>query len=438
MKWLKGIALVLVALLGIAALVPFFVTLNDYIPTLEKELSARIGEPVAIDSLHAALLPVPHARVEGISIGTAEDVQVGKVTLKPDLWSLLRSRKVIRSVELDDVTLTQKSLGALAALSQGDKGAGAVRIENVRLSNAVVKLERSKFGPFDVHVRVSAPGEQGLVTLKTRDEALEAKIVPVGGEFKVEISARKWTPPLGPAFVFDQLDVKGVVRGKDADLPGISAKLYGGSATGALKLEWDKGVAIKGNLDLKQIEVAQPVAILSPKTRMSGRLDAKPAFTAHAPSADQLDDALKLESPFVVHRGVLYGFDIAAAAASLGQQTRGGETRFDQLSGKLNIDRRTYRFSDLKIASGALAARGNVVISPSKALSGQLNANATALGRAASIPLSVTGTLDSPMLVPNAAAVAGALAGTAVLPGIGTAAGAKVGDVVEGLLGKKR
>lgn len=438
MKWLKGIALVLLALLGVAAVVPFFVTLNDYIPTLEKELTARVGEPVSIDELHAALLPVPHARVEGISIGTAGEVQVGKVTLKPDLWSLLRSRKVIRSVDLDDVTLTQQSLGALAALSQGDKGGGSVRVENVRLSNAVVKLERSKFGPFDVHVRVSGGGEEGLVTLKTRDDALEAKAVPDGEQFKIEISARKWTPPIGPAFVFDQLEVKGVVRGKDADLPSISAKLYGGSATGAVKLDWNKGVAIKGNLDLQQIEVAQPVAILSPNTRVSGRLDAKPVFSAQAASADQLDDALKLDSPFAVHDGVLHGFDIAAAAASLGKQAKGGETRFDRLSGKLAVEHRSYRFSDLNIASGVLAARGNVAISPSKALSGQLKANATAFGKSVSIPLAVSGTLDSPMLLPNASALAGALAGTAVLPGVGTAAGAKVGEALNGLPGKKK
>ncbi|HEX2826141.1 MAG TPA: hypothetical protein VHP37_07335 [Burkholderiales bacterium] len=428
----------LLALVCAAALVPFFVTLNDYIPILEKELSARVGEPVSIDNLQAALLPVPHARVEGISIGTAEDVQVGKVTLKPDLWSLLRSQKVIRSVELEDVTLTQKSLGALAALSQGDRGAGSVRVGNVRLSNAVVKLERSKFGPFDVHVRVSGAGEQGLVTLKTRDNALEAKAIPDGEQYRIEISARKWTPPMGPAFVFDQLEVKGVVRAEDADLPAITAKLYGGTATGAVKLEWDKGIAIKGNLDLQAIEVTQPVAILSPNTRVSGRLDAKPAFSAHAASAEQLDDALKLESPFTVRDGVLHGFDIAAAAASLGKHTRGGETRFDRLSGKLAVERRSYRFTDLNIASGALAARGNVAISPSKALSGQLSANATTLGKSVSIPLAVSGTLDSPMLLPNAAAIAGAVAGTAVLPGIGTAAGAKVGEVVNGLFGKKQ
>ena len=438
MKWLKAIALVVGALVAVAALVPFFVKLNDYIPALEKEISARVGEPVSIDNLHAALLPVPHARVDGITIGTAEDIQVGKVTLKPDVWTLLRSEKVIRSIELDDVTLTQKALGALAGLSQGDRGAGNIRVENVRLSNALVKLERSKFGPFDVHVRVSSGAEQGLVTLKTRDGALEAKVFPEAGQFRLEIAARKWTTPMGPPFVFDELAVRGVVRDRNAQFPDVSAKLYGGAATGDVTLAWDKGVSIKGKLVLKQVELSEPVALLSPKTRVSGRLDAKPTFSAAAETSDQLDDTLRLESPFTVHNGALHGFDIAAAATSLGKQSRGGQTRFDQLEGRVTQERRSYRFSDLRIASGALAARGTVSISPSKALSGQLSASAAGFGPAVSIPLSIGGTLDSPLLLPNASALAGAVAGTAALgPGVGTAAGAKLGELLrKGVSGK--
>ena len=439
MNWLKAIVLVLGALIALAAIVPFFVTLNDYIPALENEISARVGEPVSIENLHAGLLPVPHARVEGMAIGTAGEIQVANVTLKPDLWSLIGNDKVIRSVEFDDVTLTQKGVGALAALSQGDRGAGKFTIKNVRLSNATVKLEHSKFGPFDVEVRVSSLPGQGVVALKTRDGALEAKAVPDGEHFRIDIVARKWTPPVGPQFVFDELDVKGVVRANDAQLSPVSAKLYGGTASGEAMVAWDKGVTIKGKLELKQIELSQPVALLSPTTRVSGRIDAKPVFSASAATADQLDDALHVESPFTVHNGVLHGFDIAAAAASFGTQSRGGQTRFDQLEGRVTQERRSYRFTDLRIASGAIAARGNVSISPSKALSGQISASASGLGRTVTMPLSVAGTLDSPRLVPNAKALAGALAGTAVLgPGVGTAAGAKLGEVVEGVLGGKK
>ncbi len=42
MKWLKIGALFLVVLIAALAAIPLFVSLDDYIPTLEKTLSARL------------------------------------------------------------------------------------------------------------------------------------------------------------------------------------------------------------------------------------------------------------------------------------------------------------------------------------------------------------------------------------------------------------
>jgi len=58
-------------------------------------------------------------------------------------------------------------------------------------------------------------------------------------------------------------------------------------------------------------------------------------------------------------------------------------------------------------------------------------------GAVASIPLTVAGTLDSPLVYPSTAALLGGAAGTVLLPGVGTAAGVKVGGMVEKLFGKK-
>src|SRR5687768_16338082 len=98
MKWLTRIGIVALALAAIAALAPFFVTLDDYIPIVEKEISARLGEPVSIDGLHVAMFPAPRVRVDGIAIGTYKDIKVGKLTLQPRLWSLIRAHKVIRAI----------------------------------------------------------------------------------------------------------------------------------------------------------------------------------------------------------------------------------------------------------------------------------------------------------------------------------------------------
>jgi hypothetical protein len=427
-------------LIAVLAIVPLFVRLDDYIPAIEKEISTRIGEPVSIARLHVSIVPVPLARADDITIGGSDPIKVGKLTLVPNLWSLMGEEKVIRRIELEDLTLPQESLGAIIALTHADRGAGKVRVEKVRLANAIVKLARSTFGPFDVDVQVSGEAQQaGHLTLKTRDGALRADLTPQGERYLLEVAATGWTPPLGPPLVFEQLSAKGMIRGKSGELETIQAQLYGGTVSGKATIAWDKGIAIKGNLDVKRVDLRDVLASVSQKSRLSGKVDGKPVFSSHAQSTALLGEELKVETPFTVHDAVLHGIDLVTAATTFGKSTAGGDTRLNELAGQLRIDGRTYRFSDLRISSGPLVVRGTVQVSPSRALSGRLNANANGLGRLAGVPLIVSGTVDSPSVVPDARALAGAAAGTALLgPGIGTAAGTKLGDVVEGLLGGRR
>ncbi len=204
--------------------------------------------------------------------------------------------------------------------------------------------------------------------------------------------------------LFDELTIKGVVTHNDA------------------------------NFELKSL-----VPLLSPGSNMSGKLNAKPVFSASAAPANQLMNALRLETPFDVQNGVLHGVDIQKAATNLIKQgATGGETRFDQLSGHLNMERGVYRFTQLKIASGSLAADGNVNISPKKELSGRINAQVKAVGTSANVPLNVAGTVDSPLLYPTGGTMAGAAVGTAILgPGFGTSIGVKAGQFAEKLFGSK-
>jgi uncharacterized protein involved in outer membrane biogenesis len=439
MKWLKRVAIGAGASVAVLVLAPFLIPLSHYIPRIEKAAGDVLRERVTIESLHASLLPVPHARIDGITIGTTGDIRIARMSITPDLWSLLGSAKTLRRVDLEKVTLSQKAIALLTALTQQKSDGSTVSVREVRIRDATVKLEQSSFGPFDVKVQLSTPQEPGEIALTTRDGALKVRAVPQGAQYLVDANARGWTPPLGPPIKFDTLEVHGVASSKGADFGKISGALYDGTLTGKVSIGTGKELTVRGNLELTNIELKNAVALVSPKTRLSGRLDAKPTFRSQARTAAQIGDALRLETPFAVHNGVLYGFDLIGAATSFGRQgTNKGETHFDRLTGHLVLDKGAYRFSDLDVAASGLAARGTVTIAPSKALSGQLSTSVKALGKNASIPLTVAGTLDSPLVYPSAGALVGAAAGTVVLPGAGTAAGAKLGELVDGLFGKNR
>ncbi len=395
MKWLKWIGLFLGVIVLILAAVPFFISLDDYIPVLERELSARLKEPVRIGSLRAGGLPLPHATVSGITVGKADDIKVGKVTVTPDLWSLASATRVIRSVEIEGLVLTQKAIDRIPAWTKTDARPGtpaqppAVRVQSIRLDDAVVKWPQITFGPFDARLALDAEGNPENASVVTRNGHLKAFIKPRKSGFLIDVSAKSWKLPVGPAIHFDELIIRGSATLKDADLGDVRAKLYGGSVSGKLAAGWGKRVQLKGSAEVDQVEIAPLLQALGRPATFSGRLTARPVvFSADAGRADQLAGALRLETPFDVQNGVLNGVDIRKAATSLVSRDggKGGETRFDKLSGHLALDRGARRLTRLDAVSGSLSANGNVTVSPKDQLSGRVNARVKATSVAAARP----------------------------------------------------
>ncbi|MCE3000806.1 MAG: hypothetical protein LW892_13355, partial [Betaproteobacteria bacterium] len=260
---------------------------------------------------------------------------------------------------------------------------------------------------------------------------LKATLLPADqGRLRLNVDARDWTLPLGPPMKFDELQVSGFATPSSLDLRQVESKLYQGKINGVMEVGWQKGLSLKGQLAVDAVELRDLVPLFSPSAKISGRLTAKPVFSGSSAKPEQIASALRLETPFDIRGGVLQGIDLQRAATQLIKRERGGETRFDTLNGHYAMDRGTQHITQFKVASGSLSADGNVTISPGQSLSGRVNVQ---VAGALVVPLKLSGTLDSPMALPTGAAL-----GTAILPGVGTAAGARVGTWAEGLFGTKK
>ena len=121
MKWLKRILIAFILLLACATALPFLVPLDGYIPQIEKQASAALHHPLSIKHVRLAVLPLPHVTITGITVGRRGNLKLGSMRVTPDLLSLLHPTKVIRSIELDDLMLTQQGLESAVALA----GSGA-------------------------------------------------------------------------------------------------------------------------------------------------------------------------------------------------------------------------------------------------------------------------------------------------------------------------
>jgi uncharacterized protein involved in outer membrane biogenesis len=444
MKAHRPILIAAILLIGAAVLAPYFISLDDYIPQLEKEASAKLQEPVTVTAIRFSPLPIPHLTIEGCSVGKNTQIRLGTIRVTPALFSLLGSSRVIKSIEIDSLILTQAALGKISAWSNSAADRPAqqpppIRIESLRFNNAAIEFGNARFGPFDAQVSLDSHGELEEAKLSTVDAKLKLAIKRDQPNYVIDFKATEWTLPIGTPLRFDELILQGRATLSDANFSEIRAKLYGGTASGTTHLSWAKGWQLNGKFDIDHVDLENIVSMLSAGLHVGGKVSAKPVFSASAPSAEHLVNALRLETPFNIQNGLIHGVDIQKAATSLiKQKTSGGETRFDQLSGHLLMDAGGHHLTQLKIASGALAADGNVLVSPKKELSGRINAQVSLMGASTSVPLNVSGTIGSPFLYPTGGTVAGAAVGTAVLgPGIGTSVGAKVGGWAEGLFGDK-
>jgi uncharacterized protein involved in outer membrane biogenesis len=442
-KWAKRLGLGAAVLLALLAALPLFISVDDYRPSIEREISARLKEPVTITRLRAFALPSPHVTAEGIAIGKTGDVKVAKLVIAPEVWSLLSEIRVIRYVGLSGVQITQSGIDKLAVLGKGDGKApsrAGVRVKRVNVDDATLLFEKNKFGPFEAVIALNERSEPEQISITTSDGKFKAGIKPVAERYAVDVSAKSWLLPLGMPLIFDELKVTGMATLNDLNLSRIDARLYGGTVGGNATLAWARGAQLRATLDVRQVDIAALAALMSQRSPLSGRLAAKPVVSANSAGLGQLGAALRIETPFQVHNGVLRGVDIKKAATNLLLKDSSGETHFDQLSGYLVMERGTQRFSNLKVMAGALSADGNVTIAPNKTLSGRVNAQVgTNAVASATVPLNVSGTLDAPILLPTGASLAGAAVGTAILgPTVGTSVGAKVGNWAESLFGGKK
>jgi hypothetical protein len=205
--------------------------------------------------------------------------------------------------------------------------------------------------------------------------------------------------------------------------------MYGGKITGEANLSWTKNWKLTGKVHVDHLAVQQPSRMLSKSVYLSGNLFADGNFSSAAKEAGSLSESLQTNFQFKVNNGVLHGVDLVKIASVLIKQKQGGgETQFDTFSGMLNSVGKQYHLRNLDISSGLLLAKGQVKVKSNKALTGTLTVDLKNSMGLAGIPLDVFGTVSSPLVFPNKAALAGAIAGSAVLPGVGTSLGIKAGQ----------
>jgi hypothetical protein len=419
-KLLKWAAILLAAiaflLIAVALSLQHWLRSDDFRARVEQQASATLGVPLKLGRLSVDLWPLPAVAADDVQLQTRPALSVGRIEARP-VWSgLLRHPLEISTLVVRKAVLPQAGIAALATTMQ--------------------KKDKGKPAP------APAPAADGSSTAMLPRRAVLDEITWIdekGQRLTVHAEA-----DLGDDGLLEKASFR-IVQGRFAGTQGnirreadgwpLRVDIGGGRITGKLQVRPGRGAGwqvLQGTLNTENVEVA---ALTAPSKPLSGKLQAQTTLRSEFRELGQVADTLTTQTRFTVRDALLAGIDLQQAVQTVGLN-RGGSTRFDTLAGQVATQGKAVHLTNLVATSGALAASGNVSISPAKALSGRVNVDLSHTKGTLGVPLVVGGTVDDPSVMLTRGALAGAAVGTLIAPGAGTAAGITAGDRIgEGLRG---
>lgn len=401
----------LILLLAVLLIAPWLVPTASYKAQLEQLASAELGAPVSIDGVRVALLPSPRVNVSGIVVGQESVITIKGIDAVLDMTTLFRPVRVLSRLEIDQPVIKSAGIDILAPLFNKKDAQTVVAIRKVEVSLARLDLNGPAFPRMNASIAMSDNGRFSQATLVSEDQKLRMLIKPVAQGYQANLDIAQWRPPVGPPVLIDTLSARLLYSRSVLNVPEVEATLYGGKLTASAHLDWTRDWQLKGKFRTDAIELADMTRVFSKTVTVSGRISGNGNFSGSAGSVVQLGDKLMLDYTFNVEKGVLHGMDLAKAASLFLKQTgQGGETQFDELSGRLHIAGKQIDLRNLKTASGLLAAEGNIRVSPARALDGQVDVELKKGLALVTVPLKVSGTIDAPVIMPTKSAIAGAAA----------------------------
>jgi len=412
-----------------------WVSTDDFRQRVEREASAALGVPVALDHVAVDVWPLPAVALSGITVKSKPPLTLERLEVRPQWQPLLTGRLAVATLLVRKAVLPQQGIDAVMLLLQKKKAAQAPAAAASSAQAGKAGQDSMEWLPrrtvLDEVTWISAAGARTTVNA-------EAALGPDGLPDKVSLKLIKGNLQ-GLEAKLQREEPKAGVAGDEWDL---RVDVGGGKVEGKLGLKKvpvsaaaaaREELQLQGKLQTKDVEVS---ALTAPSKSLTGRLEASTTLHARAATTGALAEALQSQTTFTVRNAVINGLDLAKAVKTIGL-SRGGQTPLDTLAGQVSTQGKSVQLTNLVASSGALSATGNVAISPAKALSGRVSVNVagdsklgSAIGSAVGVPLTVGGTLDNPEVTLSRSALLGAAIGTALLPGVGTGAGANLGDRV--------
>lgn len=381
---------VLLLLVAVLAL-PYVWPMKKYIATMEAVLSEQLHQPVQIGEMSAATFP-PHLRLKKITVGIEQELKIGTAVLNFDAATLFSANKTISNVELQAVVLDGYNLEQVVGWAKSLEGNTRYSLRHLAISGLQLEAEEVELSALSGDAELEQ-GRFSRLALRSVDDKLKVELLPLEERWQLAVAIKGMALPMLPAVKFDDFSAKGELGDGEVNFGEIGAHAYGGTWSGSGKLSWRKGWQAQGRIQAKEMELEKLFSTVG----TSSDVAVEGAFSMQAARLSQMGDAPRLDGSFVAKNGVLHGMGIAETARQLSREHLSGErTRFDQMSGSVQMENRNVRLGQIKIVSDEMTASGLIELGASGQLSGNFNAEVNDVEGNSALVLS--GTLLEPKL----------------------------------------
>jgi hypothetical protein len=366
--------------LGLAAI--HLISFDGQIPQFEKALAGQFQQPVKIKALHLALVPGPHVRLDGVSIGAEGQIRVPTIRAGGSPGNLFGDKKAFKSIEMEAPVITEEGLGWILF---GKRQAGDMAFGDVSAIGASLESKQISLPPFDAKLQFGGEGAWKTISIASADKNLEMLLTAKGQAAQLEIKARSFKVPFGSTLVLEDFVANGTADRTGIALTDFKSFVYGGTLSGTARLKWGAVWSLAGEAAAKQIDTAR----LAPEVLGSARLEGTASYAMQASEAAKLFAWSHAEGSFTIPRGTLLGLDLGSVLQ--GGSTR-GDTKFTELTGSFVHDQGATQLRQLRLIQANMSASGSIDIDAENRIRGRIAAELRLSTDLRRTSLSVTGT----------------------------------------------
>lgn len=385
-------------LFGVARVVLY--PYDDFRPELERHLSRIVADDVKVGHVRLAFLPLPTFVLDQVTIGRGSDATIDQIAIVPSPGYVFGGTPV-RSVSANGIHIEErlvgKTSGWFAPGSMGD-----YFVDRIDITNLSLNLGWKQFQAISGTIRPGQGNAPFLFQGLAGDGNLQFEISPAGSGWALKAHSGQWTVPLAPPVKLIGLDLEGSLGSGRLNLTKIDVRAFDGLMTGTGVLAWETTPRISLDLAMKHVASASLLEELHAPVLLQGELGGQLQYSSTSPSLRWLGPGAKMSGAFSAAHGTLKRIDLAGALKTSGQRVgpyRGGETGFEDVSGKLVMDDGVLRITDVRLSSGLLTAFGQVsVASDSGLMTGTASVEMRGSARAPRATMSIGGKAADPEL----------------------------------------